>query len=193
MTGCLILRLSEGKGFRWSAGFVAAVVFAVLLAGTQGYCGDGVRTAGDVGQIVLPASAVLTTLVLKDGDGFKQFAKAFLVTMGATYGLKAVVHERRPTGTADDSFPSGHTASAFGGAGFLQMRYGWTAGIPAYLVAGFVGYSRVESKAHRVHDVLAGAAIGIGANLIFVTPYKNVTITPMTGRGLIGIQASTAW
>ncbi len=181
------------KGFRRLAGFVAAAVLAVLISGTPGYCGDFVRTAGDVGQIVLPASAVLTTLVLKDGEGFKEFAKAFLVTMGATYGLKAVVHERRPTGTGDDSFPSGHTSSAFGGAGFLQMRYGWTAGIPAYLAAGFVGYSRVEVKAHHVQDVLASAAIGIGSNLIFTTPYKNVTITPVTGRGLIGIQASTSW
>jgi len=193
MTGYLILRLREGKGFRGSAGFVAAAVFAVLLAGTPGYSGDFVRTAGDVGQIVLPASAVLTTLVLKDGEGFKEFAKAFLVNVATTQGLKAVIHERRPTGTADDSFPSGHTSSAFGGAGFMQMRYGWTVGIPAYLAAGFVGYTRLETKSHHFHDVLAGAAIGIGSNLIFVTPYKNVTVTPITGGGSIGIQASASW
>lgn len=175
------------------AGFMTVAMIVFLLAGTNGNCGDGIRTAGDIGQIALPASAVLATLALKDGEGFKQFAKAFIVNMATTQGLKMVVHERRPTGTADDSFPSGHTASAFGGAGFIQMRYGWKYGIPAYLAAGFVGYSRVEAKAHRVHDVLAGAAIGVASNLIFVKPYKNLTITPVAGGGVIGIQASATW
>ena len=193
MTGVCILRIREGKIFPRIAVIVAAVALIVALAGAHGYCGDGIRTAGDIGQIALPAAAVISTLVLKDTEGFKQFVKAFLLSTATTQGLKLAVHERRPTGNADDSFPSGHTTSAFGGAGFLQMRYGWSIGLPAYVAAGFVGYSRVESKAHHVHDVLAGAAIGIGANLIFVTPYQNVSITPMTGRGLIGIQASMVW
>lgn len=50
------------------------------------------------------------------------------------------------------------------GAAFLQMRYGWALGGPAYAVASFVACSRVESKRHYTSDVVAGAAIGIGMN-----------------------------
>ena len=75
------------------------------------------------------------------------------------------------------SFPSGHTASAFIGAGFLQRRYGWKYGVPAYLAAGFVGASRVITKWHWIGDVIIGAGIGIGVNYLFTTPYQ-VTVTP---------------
>lgn len=188
-----MLRIREAKCFPRIAVIVAAAAFIVGLSTVHGHCGDGIRTAGDIGQIALPAAAVISTIVFKDSEGFKQFVKAFLLSTATTQGLKLAVHERRPTGNADDSFPSGHTTSAFGGAGFMQMRYGWSIGLPAYAAAGFVGYSRVEAKAHYWHDVLAGAAIGIGANLIFVTPYQNVSITPMIGGGVVGIQASMAW
>ena len=31
-------------------------------------------------------------------------------------------------------------------ADYMWSRYGWRYGVPAYLVAGFVGYSRVDAK-----------------------------------------------
>ncbi len=33
--------------------------------------------------------------------------------------------------------------------------------VPAYAAASFVAYSRVESREHYPHDVVAGAGIGI--------------------------------
>src|SRR3546814_3323555 len=45
-------------------------------------------------------------------------------------------------------------------AATLQNRYGWKVGVPAQIVAAFVGLSRVEARKHHVHDVLVGAAIG---------------------------------
>ncbi|HZJ19986.1 MAG TPA: PAP2 family protein, partial [Pricia sp.] len=49
----------------------------------------------------------------------------------------------------------------------------WKYGVPAYLVAGFVGYSRLEgvNDRHDGWDVLAGAAVGIGSTYLFTTPY----------------------
>jgi membrane-associated phospholipid phosphatase len=38
--------------------------------------------------------------------------------------------------------------------------------------ATFVAYSRVESRQHYTHDVVAGAAIGIGSSLAFTRPYR---------------------
>ena len=58
--------------------------------------------------------------------------------MAVVYVLKPLVDRTRPDG-GHQWFPSGHTASAFAGAAFLQMRYGWALGAPAYAVASFVG------------------------------------------------------
>ena len=75
--------------------------------------------------------------------------------MAVVYVLKPIVDRQRPDG-GSQSFPSGHSASAFAGAAFLQRRYGWSYGAPAYAVATFVAYSRVESKRHWTSDVIAG-------------------------------------
>jgi len=130
------------------------------------------ETAGDITQIALPLAAVTASLYHYDKPGLIEFAYAGLTTMAAVEILKYSVNRKRPNGH-DRSFPSGHTAAAFVGAGYLQMRYGWAYGIPAYLLAGFTGYSRVESKNHWTSDVIAGAAIGIGANLLFTHPYQD--------------------
>ena len=112
----------------------------------------------------------------------------------ATYSLKYGVDEQRPNG-GGGSFPSGHTSVAFAGAEFIRKRYGWSIGVPAYLAAGFVGWSRVESHNHWTHDVLAGAAIGIFSNhdaLAFHVPLGarglDLTVAPtvMFGPGALG-------
>lgn len=56
-------------------------------------------------------------------------------------------------------------------AAFVQKRYGWEYGIPAYLLAGYVGYTRIEANKHDGWDVLAGAAIGVGMSYLFTKPY----------------------
>jgi len=88
----------------------------------------------------------------------------------ATGFLKGIVHERRPNGNLH-SFPSGHTTFAVAGAAFLQERYGWTYGVPAFAVASFVAYSRVRADKHWWHDVAAGAAVAIGINTMFTEVY----------------------
>ena len=49
----------------------------------------------------------------------------------------------------------------------MRERYGWGYGVPAYALASFVGYSRVESRQHYAPDVIAGAAIGILSSCLF--------------------------
>ena len=86
------------------------------------------------------------------------------LTMGILVnGLKYTVREPRPTG-ARNSFPSGHTATAFMGAELVRMEYKdasvWY-GVGAYVVATGVGVLRVWNERHWATDVLAGAGIGI--------------------------------
>ena len=76
-------------------------------------------------------------------------------------GLKMVVDEERPDGSNFDSFPSGHTATAFVGAEIVRTEYGLGYGIAAYTVAAGTGFLRVYNGRHHVVDVLAGAGIGV--------------------------------
>ena len=42
----------------------------------------------------------------------------------------------------------------------LDHHYGWKLGVPMYIVAGFIGVTRVDRGSHFFSDVVAGAAIG---------------------------------
>lgn len=84
----------------------------------------------------------------------------------AVKGLKMVVERERPDGSDFESFPSGHTAKAFMAAAMLDKEYGgrspWFS-IGGYSVAALTGVSRLMNNRHWMSDVVAGAAIGIGA------------------------------
>ena len=134
---------------------------------------------GDVLQIALPVAAGITTVVLNDWKGTKQFAFSYATSLAITYSLKKIVRKRRPEGRyLYDAFPSGHSTSAFSGASFIQRRYGWKYGKWAYVLASIVGVSRVEGSVgwHDFWDVIAGASIGIGSTYLFTTPYENQKI-----------------
>lgn len=164
---------------------VSAAVLLSLFLISNVFAKDAFETYGDFGQVLLPATAVVMISIQKDKEGAIQFAKAFTSTLAVTYGLKYAVNSERPNG-GKHSFPSGHTSSAFAGAAFIQQRYGWEYGLPAYIAAALVGVSRVTSNKHFVGDVFVGAAIGIGANLIFTSKYEKeaITIVP-TSNGVL--------
>lgn len=156
-----------------------------------------IQDIGDVLQIALPAGAGISTILLKDKDGFWQFAKSYSATLLTTYTLKYLINKPRPDGATDGhAFPSGHTSSAFSGASFIQRRFGWEYGVPAYTLAAFVAYSRVEGlhDRHDVWDVLAGAVVGIGSTYIFTTPYLRehyeLSFSAQNGNYVLGITYS---
>lgn len=87
------------------------------------------------------------------------------VSMGIIVGtMKYSIRERRPDSNAYNSFPSGHTATAFMGAEFLNREYKdvspWI-GYAGYSVAALTGYLRIYNDRHYFNDVIAGACIGI--------------------------------
>ena len=153
---------------------------------------DVVERGGDLGSILLPAGAVAGTLVAKDTRGLGQFAAAYASAMAVVYVLKPSVDRTRPDG-GRHSFPSGHTASAFAGAAFVQRRCGWRLGVPAYTLASFVGYSRVEAKRHYTSDVVAGAAIGIAANCAFTHSREHVSLGFDLGGSRAGPVVTIVW
>ena len=160
--------------------------------GIDARASDAVERAGDVLVYVLPATAAGMTLIHKDGEGGLQFGESAALTLGVTYGLKYTVDETRPNG-GDHSFPSAHTSISFSSAEFIRKRYGWEYGVPAYVAATFVGYSRVESRQHYTRDVIAGAAIGMGSSYLFTKPYKGWQVQPEFNGKYHGIRLSYTW
>jgi membrane-associated phospholipid phosphatase len=164
-----------------------------LFISTPVFSTDYFEKAGDIGQYALPAAGLGIALVKKDWKGCLQLTCAFAATLGVSYALKYTVRETRPNG-GEQSFPSGHTSSAFCGAAFLDMRYGHSYGLPAYAAASLVGWSRIESNNHYPIDVLAGAAIGIVSNLIFTrNKIQNLKIVPVAGNGDYGAVVLYQW
>ncbi len=131
-----------------------------------------IETSGDALLVLLPTSAVATTLILKDKQGTWQFTKSFLLNLGVTGAMKVLINKERPFQAGDWAFPSGHTSVAFQSASFYHRRCGFKYSIPAYILAGFTGYSRLNAERHDGWDVLAGAIVGIGSTWFFTTPLQ---------------------
>jgi membrane-associated phospholipid phosphatase len=149
-----------------------------------------ITSAGNIILIALPTATLASTFIIGDKKGSWQFTKSLLLTEAITYGLKYSVIKQRPDMSDYNSFPSGHTSTAFQSASFIHLRYGFKYSIPAYALAGFTAYSRLDAKKHDGWDILAGAIIGVGSSYLFTTPYQKkhmeLTFTSQRENYLIG-------
>lgn len=130
------------------------------------------KTTGDILLFVMPITAVGATLVIEDKEGTWQFLKGFALNEVTTYSLKFVINKERPDMSNNYSFPSGHTSTTFQSASFIQKRYGWKYGIPAYVLASYTSFTRLKADKHDFIDVVAGGLIGVGSTYLFTTPYQ---------------------
>lgn len=77
--------------------------------------------------------------------------------------LKFAFSEQRPDSQTRNSFPSGHTGTAFMGAEYMRREYWnhnkWVA-MSGYMVATAVAYLRIYNNRHWINDVVGGAALG---------------------------------
>ena len=87
---------------------------------------------------------------------------------------------------AHGSFPSGHTSATFATATVIHRRWGWRAGLPAYLLASYVGATRLHNN-HYLSDVTFGAALGIAAGLAVSQSSRRTAMSPIVGRGRAGV------
>lgn len=99
------------------------------------------------------------TLASHDRDFSLRSADALASTFLLNRGLKDVSRVPRIGGGANDSFPSGHASAAFAVATMAaeadpKNASWWYGG------ATLIGWSRVQTEAHRIPDVLAGAVVG---------------------------------
>lgn len=101
---------------------------------------------------------------------------AAILCTALSNGLKYTFDVERPYPGVFNSFPSGHTMTAFFGAEMLRREYGEEypgIAIAGYTVATGVGILRIYNNRHWPSDVLAGAGIGILCTSImyWIAPY----------------------
>ena len=92
-------------------------------------------------------------------------AMSYAIMAAFVNGIKYTAKEMRPDGSTANSWPSGHTATAFVGASLLHKEYGLTRSpwwsVAGYGVATATGVMRVLNNRHWISDVMSGAGIGI--------------------------------
>ncbi len=118
----------------------------------------------------LPAVAVYTlnAVGIKGKNNLRDrtmlYALSNIISSSISYTVKNTTKVERPDGSSNNSFPSGHTTTAFVAAEFLRQEYKDVS--PLYAVAGYAvaattGALRVYNNRHWVSDVVAGAGLGI--------------------------------
>ncbi|GGE63050.1 PAP2 superfamily protein [Pedobacter psychrotolerans] len=158
-----------------------------------------------------PAAAVfiLNFSGIKGKNSIKDAAFIYAIStaiMGGTVStLKSGIHRLRPDASAFNSFPSGHTATAFAAAEFLKQEYKdlspWY-NYAGYTVAIATGTLRMYNNKHWFSDVVAGAGIGIISTKLSYLVYpelkklfkpskrSNVVLMPTYNNKLFGLAYS---
>ena len=117
----------------------AGIMFALKLGGLEGRSDWPRMITADIGSVLIMNGIVRT--------------------------VKYTIKRERPDGRAHNSYPSGHTATAFMTARMLDKEYGETVSpwisVGGYGIAATTGIFRVIANRHWCSDVMGGAAIGI--------------------------------
>jgi membrane-associated phospholipid phosphatase len=138
------------------------LIATLLACASIGAQATDERRVGDHLSLALPIGTLAVELWRGDKAGAWQLAQTFALTTGVTELLKETTGVRRPDGSDDKSFPSGHAARAFSAAAYVHQRHGIQTAWPLYLAATYVGHTRVQADRHRWGEVAVSAALAYG-------------------------------
>ena len=145
-------------------------------------------------MLALPVSAYLLTLNKQDKQGAWSLTKSLGLAATTTLALNSIIDKDAPNGNSYHAFPSGHATVAFSSAAFIQRRYGWRPGIPAYLAAAYVGWLRVATDDHDSADIAAGTAVGIISSYLLTQPFDDdVRVSAWSDGKSAGLQIQFRW
>jgi hypothetical protein len=158
--------------------------------------------AGDLGgQFITNGAYTLGMLVAGWAGNERGRENAELMALASAYSvglstlLKVTALEPRPyDGSVKNSFPSGHTTAAFAFASVVGAQHGWAWGIPAYALAVLTATERMADNKHYLHDVVAGATIGLtyglGMHYLHGAKPRKLSLTPFLRDGVKGAMLS---
>jgi membrane-associated phospholipid phosphatase len=174
---------------------VAALLLTNLLCLT-GTARGANAISGHVVMSAIPVTALAIAYFKDDTEGEKQWLRNLLanqlLTSVARLGFNETSLGERPNGNGY-GFPSGHVAFAGSGASFLEERYGWRYGVPAWLLTGYVAWVRVDNRDHHWRDVVASSALAFGVAKLFVTPENATHLAPVIGPDFLGLRWQRSW
>lgn len=132
--------------------------------------GDGSEILGRFGEAPYQVPAILAVYgysLYQDDPELHSLTTSLIsayTIMGlSTVAIKGITDTERPTNAWNDGhygFPSFHAASSFTVAAVLDEYYGPRAGVPLYVLAGLIGWTRIDERDHDLSDVVFGAALG---------------------------------
>ncbi len=115
---------------------------------------------GDITGSGYPGAVLAIAQLVWDQREGLAMSRALIFTAVSHRTIATIVNRERPN-NGPYSFPSGHTSTSFATAGSLAYSYGPWVGVPALMVATFVGASRVADNAHWFSDTVAAAGLGL--------------------------------
>ena len=124
---------------------------------------------------------ILSWIITKQRKVLRRLVLLYAIQSAVIYSLKFLIQRQRPFlflkmasklskgpgEILDPSFPSAHAAFSFMMATLLALwfpRYR----IIFFIVAGFIGWTRIYLGVHYPTDVIAGALLGYGITRIFL-------------------------
>jgi len=124
---------------------------------------------------------ILSWIITKQRKILRRFVLLYAIQSAIIYGLKFLIQRQRPLfflemasklskgpgEILDPSFPSGHAVYAFMMATLLATwfpRYR----VIFFIVAGFIGWTRIYLGLHYPTDVVVGAFLGYGITKLFL-------------------------
>ena len=134
------------------------------------------KIAGSYGQLWVIVAAVLLVFKKTRKAGVAVLLAYAAVFLIGQFGLKNLVSRPRPCQIdldfallvdrpSSSSFPSTHSAWAFGAATAVFMQHK-KSGIAAFIAAALIAFSRMYLFLHFPTDVLAGIALGTALGLL---------------------------
>ncbi|MEX0725203.1 MAG: phosphatase PAP2 family protein [Planctomycetaceae bacterium] len=132
--------------------------------------GDGSHVLGKLGEMQWQVPAILLvygnsvwTEDVQLYDFSRSLINAYTITGVSTVALKGIANTERPSDEWNDGdlgFPSFHTSSSFTIAAVVEEYYGIERAAPLYVLAGLIGWSRIDERDHDLSDVVFGAMLG---------------------------------
>lgn len=147
---------------------VTLVVTGWLLVATPVSAQDasGSHVADVVSYLTVGANLTLDTVASfradDRGHAFRMQALRVGTTIGISEVLKRLIHETRPDGSDNKSFPSEHAALS---CVSIDLHGGKALGVQIPLAVG-TGTGRIVADKHHWWDVAAGCGLGLALGVI---------------------------